>query len=93
MMVRGMHPLFKHGTKPWDMQVNDTMLMFAAGTKNYYKLEQLCLAFGVNSPKDGGVDGSQIYEYYQAGKHDEIRAYCARDVEATRAVYNRMMVQ
>ena len=89
MMVNGLPPLFKHGSKPWDLTVEDTMLMFACGARNFYSLEDLCLSFGVESPK-GGMDGSQVYEYYLAGRHEEIKEYCIKDVVATREVYRRM---
>lgn len=89
MMVNGLPPLFKHGSKPWDLTVEDTMLMFACGKRDMYSLDDLCLAFGVDSPK-GELDGSKVYEYYMAGRHDEIKEYCIRDVVATREVYRRM---
>jgi hypothetical protein len=90
MMINGMKPLFPNGVKPWDMNVEDTMLLFACGSKNYYSLDDLCLAFGVKSPK-GDMDGSKVYEYYQAGRHSEIQDYCRDDVQATREIYRRMV--
>jgi DNA polymerase elongation subunit (family B) len=56
-------------------------------------LHKLCLALGLASPKDEGIDGSQVYDYFLAGKGDEIIEYCKRDVEAVRCVYNRMTFQ
>jgi len=90
MMINGMKPLFRHGGKPWDAPIDDTMTMFACGSRDRYSLDNLCLAFGVPTPKSG-MNGSQVYEYYKAGKIDEIAEYCARDVEATRTIYKRMM--
>ncbi len=90
MMINGLKPLFRHGGKPWDAPIDDTMAMFACGTRNMYSLENLCLAFGEPTPK-GEMTGSTVYEYYKAGKIDEIAEYCARDVEATRAVYKKMV--
>jgi predicted PolB exonuclease-like 3'-5' exonuclease len=52
-------------------------------------LEHLSLALGIPTPKEG-VDGSQVFEFYRAGRIEEIVAYCKRDVETTRAVYKRM---
>lgn len=89
MMVNGLKPLFRHGVKPWDMPVDDTMLMFACGSKNYASLDDLCLAFGIESPKTG-LDGSQIAQAYADGRHDEIKKYCAGDVIATRQVYYKL---
>lgn len=50
-------------------------------------LNDVCDAIGVQSSKTGDIDGSQIYDYYAAGRHDEIGLYCMRDVECTREVY------
>jgi predicted PolB exonuclease-like 3'-5' exonuclease len=52
-------------------------------------LEHLALALGIPTPKEG-IDGSQVFDFYKAGKLDEIADYCKRDVETTRAVYKRM---
>jgi len=53
-------------------------------------LHRLSLAMGMASPKEEGIDGSQVYDYFLAGKTEEIIEYCKRDVEATRKVYNRI---
>lgn len=55
-------------------------------------LHQLALILGFESSKQG-IDGSQVYDYYQAGKVQEIYDYCARDVEVTRKIYQRMTFQ
>ena len=33
MMINGIDPLFRHGTKVWDMSIDDTMTMFACGKR------------------------------------------------------------
>jgi hypothetical protein len=53
-------------------------------------LHRLSLALGLASPKEEGIDGSKVYDYFVAGKSEEIYKYCMRDVEATRKVYNKM---
>jgi len=53
-------------------------------------LHKLSIALGVASPKEEGIDGSKVYDYYIAGKADEIYKYCKRDVEATRSCYKIM---
>ncbi len=50
-------------------------------------LNDVAEAIGVQSSKTGDIDGSQIYDYYSAGRHEEIGLYCMRDVECTREVY------
>lgn len=56
-------------------------------------LHKLSIALNISSPKEEGIDGSKVYDYFLAGKGDEIIDYCKRDVEATRAVYNKMTFQ
>jgi len=92
MMINGMAPLFRHGTKLWDMPVDDTMTMFACGKREMYSLKNICAAFNIESPKSD-MDGSKVYDYWLDGKHEEIAQYCAHDVEATRAVYKAMNQQ
>lgn len=74
--------------KPWDKSVFDTMTAWA-GARNRVSLDKLCKAFGIETPKDD-IDGSKVWNYVKAGKIDEVAAYCARDVEATRKVYKRL---
>lgn len=50
-------------------------------------LADVAEAIGIFSPKEEGIDGSQIYDSFCAGKHREIAMYCMRDVECARAVY------
>jgi DNA polymerase elongation subunit (family B) len=54
-------------------------------------LHELALALGIPSPKDQGIDGSQVYDFYLAGKLDAICDYCMRDVETERLVYKRLV--
>lgn len=53
-------------------------------------MDALAHAMGIPSSKDGGIDGSQVHEFYKNSKHKEIIDYCCRDVEVTRAIYKRM---
>ncbi|MDQ1284325.1 MAG: pol exo2 protein [Patescibacteria group bacterium] len=69
--------------------IYDTMKEWVKWANMNVGLETLCLALGIPTPKDG-IDGSQVWNFYQAGKAKEICDYCKRDVEATRAVYQKM---
>ena len=90
LMINGFMPLFRHGAKPWAQSVDDTMRMFACGKfKQYYSLEELCLAFDIESPKQG-MDGSQVAGMYAKGEHERVKEYCAADVTATRQLYYRL---
>ena len=68
----------------------DTMKEWEKWGSNGASLHRLSLALGLASPKEEGIDGGKVYDYFLAGKGDEIIKYCKRDVDATRAVYNRM---
>ena len=75
--------------KPWESdKVFDTMTQWA-GVGNRISLDKLCMALGVNSPK-GDLDGSKVFDYWEAGRIAEIAEYCKKDVEATRQVFRRM---
>lgn len=52
-------------------------------------LDALAKAFDYPTSKQG-IDGSQVYSYYQAGRLEEIYKYCKADVVLTRQVYKRM---
>lgn len=67
----------------------DTMKEWIQWGQGSVGLESLALALDLPTPKDG-IDGSQVYDFYQKGKIKEIAEYCQRDVEVTRAIYKRM---
>jgi predicted PolB exonuclease-like 3'-5' exonuclease len=53
-------------------------------------LDTLAKLFGLPTSKQG-IDGSQVYSFWQAGRHQEIYDYCARDVELTRRIAQRLL--
>lgn len=72
------------GKKPWELQIIDTMLIWRTGNfkAKSASLDLLCHLFKIDSPK-GEMDGSDVYEYYQKNKRQEIMEYCADDVRAS----------
>ncbi|MGC2238220.1 MAG: 3'-5' exonuclease [Pyrinomonadaceae bacterium] len=82
--------------KPWEIaeSVYDTMDRWQMG-KYYEKisLEELALAFGLDCPKKGAVNGKNLLEAYSEGKHEEIREYCLKDVLCARGLYYKMTFQ
>ena len=66
------------------------VLSFYGATRQSFSLDYWCRRFGITSPKDDGLDGSMVQRYYEDGKLDEIVDYCARDVVATAALYERL---
>ena len=74
--------------KPWESdKVFDTMVQFA-GPGNRISMDKLCLAFGL--PGKGDITGADVWPMAQAGRLEEVAAYCADDVRKTRNVYRRM---
>lgn len=69
--------------------VYDTMKEWVKWSNSTVGLETLALAMGIPTPKEG-IDGSQVAAFFAAGKVQDILEYCKRDVETTRAVYQRM---
>ena len=81
--------------KPWDESIFDTMTAWA-GHGNRVSLDKLCKIF--NIPQKGSeigeeMDGSKVWDFYQAGRIEEIAQYCEGDVERTRQAYKRMTFQ
>jgi predicted PolB exonuclease-like 3'-5' exonuclease len=72
--------------------IYDTMKEWVKWSNNTIGLEYLALALGIPSPKDG-IDGSQVAAFFEAGKTADILEYCKRDVDTTRAVYQRMVFE
>ncbi len=52
-----------------------------------FKLDFVSQAFGITSPKEAGLDGSKVTEYFNLWKNEEIADYCLRDVKATYQLY------
>ena len=66
----------------------DVISFFGASRK--WNLDFACKAFGVESPKEHGMDGFSVGPYYQAGRLHEIALYCRRDVEAPARLFRAL---
>jgi predicted 3'-5' exonuclease similar to PolB exonuclease domain len=71
--------------------VFDTMHQWWLGAKRSVSLDDLAWALGIESSKTADVEGSKVFELYQAGMLAEIREYNLNDVRLTRKVYERMV--
>lgn len=71
----------------------DTMYEWEKWSGKGTSLHKLSICLDLSSPKEEGIDGSKVYDYFLQGKSHEIHKYCMRDVEATRRVYNRITFQ
>lgn len=70
--------------------IYDTMKEWVKWANSSVGLDYLAYALDVPSSKTGGIDGSQVAEFFADGKVLEIVEYCKRDVETTRGVYQKM---
>lgn len=66
------------------------ILTFRGVLRGGFSLDYWCRRFGITSPKDEGLDGSRVQEYYEAGRLQEIVDYCIRDVAATARLFQRL---
>jgi hypothetical protein len=71
--------------------VYDTMRAWWLGSRNRVALDDLAWALGIESSKTSEVEGSRVFELYQAGRLAEIREYNLNDVRVTRKIYERMV--
>jgi Predicted 3'-5' exonuclease related to the exonuclease domain of PolB len=71
--------------------VFDTMHRWWLGAKRNVSLDDLAWALGIESSKTAEVEGSKVFDLYQAGKLAQIRQYNLNDVRVTRKVYERMV--
>lgn len=71
--------------------VFDTMRAWWLGGRNRVALDDVAWALGIESSKTSEVEGSRVFELYQAGKLAQIREYNLNDVRVTRKVYERMV--
>jgi 3'-5' exonuclease len=70
--------------------VYDTMHQWWLGSRNRVALDDLAWVLGIQSSKTDEVEGSRIFDLYEAGRLLEIREYNLNDVRATRKVYERL---
>ena len=71
--------------------VFDTMHRWWLGAKRHVSLDDIAWALGIESSKTADVEGSKVFDLYQAGKLDQIREYNLNDVRVTRKIYERMV--
>jgi DNA polymerase elongation subunit (family B) len=75
--------------QPRDAKHVDLMdqLNFYGATWGKNNLHLACRAFGIKSPKEEGVDGEDVTRLFREGKYEDIARYNARDLQATRELY------
>jgi predicted PolB exonuclease-like 3'-5' exonuclease len=71
--------------------VYDTMHQWWLGSRNRVALDDLAWVLGIESSKTDEIEGSRIFDLYEAGRLSEIREYNLNDVRVTRKVYERLL--
>lgn len=69
--------------------VIDTKDLWDIGAGPAISLDTFAKIFGLPTSKIG-IDGSQVFDAWLDGRHQEIFEYCARDVELTRLIHHRL---
>jgi hypothetical protein len=73
-------------------RIFDTMHHWWLGNRRgRVSLDDLAWALGIESSKTSEVEGSKVFDLYQAGKLRQIREYNLNDVRLTRQIYERMV--
>lgn len=75
--------------KPWESPLVEIADWARWGYGRHVSLQEACVGLGIADPK-GECDGGAVQQLYQAGKIEEIAAYCRRDVEATKELAKRL---
>lgn len=68
----------------------DTMREWEKWSQSYISLDTLAKILDLPTSKDV-INGSQVFDYFLEGKHEDIYNYCKKDVVLTRDVYKRMV--
>ena len=93
-VILGVRPTvtIPYDAKPWDDAIFDTKTQWTGSLSHYAgvgSLDALTKAFGLPG-KEGGLDGSKVYDYWLAGRFKEIIEYNKQDVFLCRELYRRM---
>lgn len=91
LAVKHRHPLAQvFPFTKWGDGLVDVMLLWSATNPREFAKLSTIAAFLDLAGKPEGITGASVWPMYQEGRHAEIRAYCAGDVETVRAVYRRI---
>lgn len=63
------------------------VLSFYGSVRRRFNLHMWCRAFGIKSPKEGGITGYDVGNLFREGKYLEIARYCLGDLQATRELF------
>jgi DNA polymerase elongation subunit (family B) len=76
---------YRYNDKP-HLDIYDKITNFGA-VRFKRSLHLWCQAFGIESPKDKGIDGHEVGQYFKDKRCREIAEYCVRDIVSTAELY------
>lgn len=62
-------------------------LTFYGSVRRKFPLHMWTKAFGIESPKEAGIDGNDVWKLFKEGKSADIAEYNARDIISTAQLY------
>lgn len=77
---------YRYSTTP-HCDLLDQLTFYGASRK--FSLDFYCRAFGIPSPKAGGITGLDLGPLYREGRFRDIARYCIGDVIATAELFRR----
>ena len=87
------HPLLPWNEKAWSEHIRDTMVMWNPDKDKRISLSKLCLALGIESPKEKhNMTGADVALLWQKREYEKILDYAKDDVEAMRSCYHKMTI-
>ena len=64
-------------------------LSFHGAFSRRFSLDFYCKSFGIESPKEQGMNGKDVTPYFRDGRYRDIAEYCVLDLIATAELYKR----
>ena len=76
---------YRYSDKP-HLDIYDKITNYGA-VRFKRSLHLWCQAFGIESPKDKGIDGHEVGQYFKDKRCRDIAEYCVRDIVSTSKLY------
>ena len=74
---------------PWSPHVFDTSYAWTWDRNRHISLAELAGILGIEA-KTAGITGADVWDMAQAGRYEELIAYCEEDVGVVQQVYERL---
>jgi len=75
--------------KPWEINHIDTLKVWQCWVFwTFWSMDLICIYLWLMNPKEQWIDWSQVQEFHDEWKDDEIREYCNRDTQSVINLYN-----